>query len=118
MRTFAIAFAGSLQIVSSPMAADVTSLSVQNFQRLRANGGEAFALVIKGMEDGIGISNAVLVAEGKSPLYCPPPSLVLNHENALQILTSEIAQSKRAPDAPLSLVLLDGLRRNFPCAKK
>ena len=92
--------------------------SVRHYEYLSTNGADGFLMTLKGMLDAFGTANAVLVVRGQAPLYCEPDSLVLTHENAAQILASEMKVTRRIPNAPLSLVLLDGLKRTFPCSTK
>jgi hypothetical protein len=96
---------------------DVKSLSLQYYSALKASGGDSFALIVKGMEDAFGTANAVSMVERRVPMYCQPDSLVLNVENALRILDDEVKRTSRVPNTPLSFILLDGLRRTFPCQK-
>ncbi len=54
----------------------------------------------------------------KAPLFCPPRQLALTTENYIQILDNELRANKNFDsDAPVGLVLLDGLKKTFPCKK-
>jgi hypothetical protein len=96
---------------------DVKSLSLQYYSTLKSQDVNSLALVVSGMEDAYGTANAIAVAEHRVPLYCQPDELALNAANILRILDNETKLTKRAPNTPLSFILLDGLRRTFPCKK-
>lgn len=54
----------------------------------------------------------------KAPLFCPPRQLALTTENYIQILDNELRGDKNFDsDAPVGLVLLEGLKKTFPCKK-
>lgn len=91
------------------------ALSLRHFDAFRNGSGDSFLLLLMGMEDGFGTANVALIVERKKPLYCQPEGLALNPQNTLRILDEEVKRTNRGPDAPLSLVLLDGLKRTFPC---
>lgn len=71
----------------------------------------------------MGWANINLMAEEKPALFCPPEQLGLFTQNHLDIFDQEIkARSLQTTEAELEkssvgLLLLQGLKRTFPCAK-
>jgi hypothetical protein len=101
--------------ISAIGASSNIEMSVRHYEYFKANGGDAFTLYLKGLENGFGVANAFLTIESKRPLYCQPGKLVLTHDNVARILDAEMKVTRRDLDTPLSMVVLDGLRRTFPC---
>jgi len=60
--------------------------------------------------------NGALVAQGASPQFCLPPNLVLEEEQAADIVTRTAAKAVRnIDDLPIAIILLRGLKETFPC---
>jgi hypothetical protein len=72
---------------------------------------------VKGALDGIQWSNASLIKKNTEPLYCPPDNLGLGTGNAIQIIDYEIKSMPPKKDLQISLLLLFGLQKAFPCKK-
>ena len=72
---------------------------------------------VKGALDGIQWSNALLINNSKEPLYCPSDNLGLGTSNAIQIIDYEIKSMPPKKDLQISLLLLFGLQKAFPCKK-
>lgn len=72
---------------------------------------------VRGVLDGINWSNTLLLYEKKQPIFCPPENLGLNTNNALQILNDEIKSKNSKSTELVSMLLLFGLQRTFPCDK-
>ena len=98
------------------------SLHFNQYKRFR-QGDEMQQLAakyyVKGAGDALLFSNGYLDSEGQKKLYCQPNKLSLGPENYINILEEEI---KLTPDVqkvdyPVSLLLLWGLQRVFPCSK-
>lgn len=73
-------------------------------------------LYISGVGDGYLFANASVKSERKvQSLYCQPSSLSLNGYNYKNILDDELKSGRYSSDTPISVVLLRGLQRTFPC---
>lgn len=107
----------SIPSMVAAQPAEGLTFSLHHFETLKANGGDSFGLLVRGMEEAFGTINAILIAERRTPLYCQPESLALNGQNILGILEDEVKRTTRTLDTPLSFVLLDGLKRTFPCRR-
>ena len=97
--------------------AQTRELTVRNFEFWKTSENPVFDLSIKVMQESFLYANLTLTFDGRSPIYCQPSRLTLTLSASLEILDKEMRMTTRAPDAPLSLVFLDGLRRTFPCGK-
>jgi hypothetical protein len=73
------------------------------------------AVYLDGLKDGLIAFNVVLARNGGAPLFCLPPTLVLTPEQADDILTREAKSHPYPDDMIVSIVLLAGLRKTFPC---
>ena len=73
---------------------------------------------VKGALDGIQWANALLVNDNKKPLYCPADNLGLVTANAMQLIDYEIKSMPPKKDLQISLLLLLGLQKAFPCNEK
>ncbi len=73
------------------------------------------AVYLDGLKDGLIAFNVVLPRTGAAPLFCLPPTLVLTPEQADDILMREAKSHPYPDDMIVSIVLLAGLRKTFPC---
>jgi hypothetical protein len=73
---------------------------------------------VKGALDGIQWANALLINDNKKPLYCPAENLGLGTGNAIQLIDHEIKSMPPKKDLQISLLLLFGLQKAFPCKEK
>jgi Rap1a immunity proteins len=73
------------------------------------------AMYLDGLKDGLIAVNVVLPRTGAAPLFCLPPTLVLTPEQADDILMREAKSHSYPDDMIVSIVLLAGLRKTFPC---
>ena len=73
------------------------------------------AMYLDGLKDGLIAFNIVLPRTGASPLFCLPQTLVLTPEQADDILMREAKSHPYPDDMIVSIVLLAGLRKTFPC---
>jgi len=79
-----------------------------------------FRNYIGGVGEGIFWANDKNKNLGISPLYCQPDKLTLSADNYLNILQRFIQDNKalkKHPEAPVELLLLEGLIETFPCKK-
>ena len=69
-----------------------------------------------GVGTGISWANSFLGNARQKPIYCPPDNLILEIQNEVKILDTEIQKNPEVKlDTPLGAVLLYGYRRTFPC---
>jgi hypothetical protein len=96
-------------------------INYKSYRATKAEAGMRWTLTkvyLNGLGDAYKFSNIKLRADHKPPFYCPPPTLVIEVENLVDILDREFARisdSKDKDDAPVSMVLLVGLMNTFPC---
>jgi len=70
---------------------------------------------IQGLGAGFVWMNIYLGKARRRPVFCLPEHLSLYEENFKDILDKAIQRQGIAPDGNIELVLLDGLKRTFPC---
>lgn len=78
---------------------------------------EAARYYLRGVADGLSWANAD-TPPNKKPIYCPPPTMILNDANYNDILEKEIRvmiADRRFDQYFVAEVLLQGLKRTFPC---
>ena len=73
------------------------------------------AMYLDGLKDGLIAFNVVIARNGGAPLFCLPPTLALTPEQADDILMREAKSHAYPDDMIVSIVLLAGLRKTFPC---
>ncbi len=76
------------------------------------------AVYLDGLKDGLIAFNIVLPRSGAAPLFCLPPTLALTPEQADDILMREAKSRPYPDDMIVSIVLLAGLRKTFPCGEQ
>ena len=76
------------------------------------------AVYLDGLKDGLIAFNVVLPRTGAAPLFCLPPTLALTPEQADDILMREAKSRPYPDDMIVSIVLLAGLRKTFPCGEQ
>jgi hypothetical protein len=74
------------------------------------------AMYLDGLKDGLIAFNVVIARNGGAPLFCLPPKLALTPDQADDILMREAKSHPYPDDMIVSIVLLAGLRKTFPCA--
>lgn len=72
---------------------------------------------VRGALDGIQFANVMLISSNQAPLFCPPENLGLGTNNAIQIIDYEIKGLTDKKKANITVLLLMGLQRAFPCTK-
>jgi hypothetical protein len=70
---------------------------------------------IRGALDGIQFTNVLLLSNNQTPAFCPPQSIGLSTSNATQIIDHEIETRSAEKKANVTILLLLGLQRAFPC---
>jgi Ssp1 endopeptidase immunity protein Rap1a len=77
------------------------------------------AIYLDGLKDGLIAFNVALPRTGAAPLFCLPPTLVFTPEQADEIVMREVKSHPSYPDDMIvSIVLLAGLRKTFPCGEQ
>jgi hypothetical protein len=72
---------------------------------------------LNGLGDGMTVSSAALIQQGRVPLYCLPKEKVLNHDNYISLLDTFITANAFLPELPIESILLKSLISAFPCPK-
>lgn len=91
-------------------------LTIRHYKYMRLSENRvSFLLNLKGMLDAFSSANGALIVQGQKPLYCQNPTVVLSEREGERILVAELEVTERRPNAALSLALLDGLKKAFPC---
>lgn len=78
-----------------------------------------WVLYVVGVGTGISWANSYLGPThtlGQKPIYCQPGKLILEVQNDVKILDTEIQKNPNVKlDTPLGMALLLGYRTTFPC---
>ena len=72
------------------------------------------AVYLDGLKDGLFTFNVALARSGAAPLFCLPPKMVLTGDQLDDILMREAKSVPTPDDMPISIPLLEGLRKTFP----
>jgi hypothetical protein len=67
------------------------------------------------IQRGIAVANRALVLNNQTPLYCPPPTLVLTGEQILDMLRRQAQESPPFGALSTDNGILSVLRRTFRC---
>ncbi len=73
------------------------------------------AVYLDGLKDGLIAFNIAQARTGAAPLFCLPPDLALTPEQADDILMRQAKSHPYPDDMIVSIVLLAGLRKTYPC---
>lgn len=104
-----------LVLVSSVAYGEITISQYRNIKEKGWQSARWFETYVAGMGHGFMAMNAVLELDKQKPVYCEPRNLALQAANYLMILDEELAIASLSERAPISLPLLFGLIRTFPC---
>jgi hypothetical protein len=103
----------ALCVASSP---DASTLRLKNYLAPENENQRILnAMYLDGLKDGLIAFNVVVRRNGGTPLFCLPPTLVLTPEQADEILMQEVKGRSYPDDMIVSIVLLAGLRKTYPC---
>ncbi|WP_144149372.1 Rap1a/Tai family immunity protein [Paraburkholderia sp. BCC1884] len=108
MRHLAAAF---LLLVSITAHAELTGTAYLN----KSHEDPALQAYVAGLSQAFGWANVSLHRANKEMLFCVPPALALNNENVYSILDRYIAEDPTSRDYPLGMILLEALKKAFPC---
>ena len=75
-------------------------------------------IYLDGLKDGLIAFNVALSHTGAAPLFCLPPALVLTPEQADDILMRQAKGRPYPDDMIVSIMLLAGLRKTYPCGEQ
>lgn len=102
-------------IAAIPSQAEVT---MRDYDKVKDS--KWFKDYIYGVGIGYKHANVELWFIGQPKLYCEPKKLVLGASNYIDILEREIQSSinKYTLKTPVELILLQGLKKTFPCIKQ
>jgi|APMed6443717190_1056831.scaffolds.fasta_scaffold143351_1 hypothetical protein len=102
----------------------VNAMSVEMFEQMKAEGGgqrSFLGIYFSGLIDGYSWSNAFLRNRGDKQLYCTPPNIIINQDNAIQLVSTYIdGARKRGEDTtkvPVEVYLYFAMLESFPCPK-
>lgn len=82
-----------------------------------SEGSEAWTY-LRGLKDGIEWAMARSRFEKDAPPFCPPPDLAITTEQYRQILADQIQRDPKQSRHLAGLVMMDALKRTFPCSSK
>lgn len=111
-----------LLLVASTFSVPALSLTYTQYMRLK-QGDEteqyAAKYYVKGAADGLLFANGYLDSVKLKSVYCQPKKLAIGPDTYLNILEDEIKLTSNLTqvDYPISVLLMWGLQRVFPCPK-
>jgi hypothetical protein len=118
MRSFVMIIIFLLSLLSAPAFAEVPVKDYQKFKN-----SESMQMYVAGVGVGFSWANIFMIDETGKVLYCQPSKLALGTDNYIRILEDEIkryeatAGFQKAQETPIEIILLNGLRKTFPCVK-
>jgi hypothetical protein len=124
-RQFELAITWSF-LLSLLFSTPVSAIEVKKYEELKRT--SLSRNVLKNFIDGVGYgyswSNTFLERRGDKKLYCEPQKILLNAENYIDIIDTQIAVLKRSNlplqaimETPVELLLYIGLVDSFPCSR-
>jgi hypothetical protein len=93
----------------------VAEILVKDYEAVKKNIPEELEFYLTGFGVGTSWSNVLSEQNGDKPLYCPPSKLALTSKNYMLILEDELKRPEYRESTGIEYVLLQGLRRVFPC---
>jgi hypothetical protein len=117
MRSYIVYAVLSLSLaLSAPVRAEV---SVSKYREVKNDA--SIEIYVSALEHAYGWSNAFLVMEGRSPIFCAPEKMRFTHQDLLFVIDRETEALKKkgkdVEDSPIGMLLLLGLKKDFPCKK-
>lgn len=98
---------------ATPVVAQVRASDIS----AATEGTDAWAY-LRGLKDGIEWAIARSGFDKEPPPFCPPPNLTIAAEQYRQILADQIRLHPDQAQHYAGLVLMDSLKRTFPCSGK
>jgi hypothetical protein len=99
------------------MSMGAGALSVSEYNNAR-NDEQSWARVnvyLDGVGEGLSFASAVLIYQGKEPLYCPPDKIVLEPEDYTKAIDTFIENNPVYPELKIESILVRSLITAFPC---
>jgi len=114
-------------LMAAPLSVIADPVDFLDYDSLSEAEHLTLGLVLVGAGDAYSWANATLSKRGDAPLFCTPPSLALNGKNFQSIYREELSRNGALYRATIerqvaaskdlvAFVLLQGLRRTFPCS--
>lgn len=89
---------------------------------LKRRDTEPLIAYLYGAFDAYNWANSHLETSGREMLYCLPPTMRLGSANFISLVDEQLKKLKERKNSsdqpPVELLLLLGLKENFPCTKK
>jgi hypothetical protein len=104
-------------LIGAVNEASAASFPLRLYEELKKD--KSFDIWIAGIGEGYLVANAALASRNQPMLYCHPGKLTLMYTNYRNILDEEVKRAQPVPyypDMPLSMILLYGLQKTFPCS--
>jgi hypothetical protein len=105
--------------LSSAYGGPMAGITIKDYQKFKED--KNFQLYLNGIKNGIVFTNVYLEFANKPRLYCPPPKLKLELQNAMTIIDKEIEALRKSDklreEGWVEPLLLKGLIETFPCKK-
>lgn len=73
------------------------------------------SLYLDGVKDGLILSSVLQKENGQKPSFCVPPKLAVTMEQAEDIMLRFANKDGLPENGPIKILLLGGLKENFPC---
>lgn len=96
-----------------PPPAPAGGLTLKNYVWFKNNLGDSFKLYLTGLGDAYAFANNFNEHRKQAVLFCP--NLALNGHNYAAIMEDEVRRTSMPPETPLSMIMLGGLIKTFPC---
>jgi hypothetical protein len=105
-----------LMVLASPAHAENNLGTAEGFLKEYAAGSPAaLGYFLHGVAEGLGASNANILAGGGTPFFWPPGELGLVNDQLVDIMRRFLIKFPKAKSQPVPGVLLFALHDTFPC---
>jgi hypothetical protein len=109
---FLLTIVCAIGIVATPVKAEMSAR-----EAILHKNEEKVQILIRGIKIGLEWADVEIVDTLHIDMFCVPMKLVINTDNAFDILERHVARHPTLADKAVGLVLLDAWKETFPCEK-
>lgn len=99
------------------VSGNASAMTIEEYKNAKNNKQEwpVTQIYLNGVGVGVSLAAAVLIQQGRPPLFCQPKEIDLNKENYIKLIDAFITKNE-VEEAPIETILLMALVTAFPCA--
>ena len=98
-------------------SANTSAMTITEYQKAKTDQKKwPFAQIhLNGVGAGASLAAAVLIQQGRPPLFCQPKEIQLNDKSYIKLIDAFVAKNEIPEETQVEMVLLMALITAFPC---